>query len=316
MLLRQEDIPTRMPSDPGSDARDNDTSREDRPSDLYAPAEYVPDRTVRQPTTDENRGGTRGELEDLNNALKELRQLQADRYDAVVDVLHHTFLDVVPEDDDLYSKSPYPIRPMAKAWVYRLVAPSDGYSVVSWEQLEERLAEPGFAEKLKFNPENTPSERTLREHWWDRVRSAFRDHVRYMAAKLAVKCEEFGVETAEGIRENLVADFRDDGDCESDPIGEMEQKIKDDAYNIQANIIRDICSYDRDDSDELGDDLITDAAAHMCRRNEYAEQGIQQMGKDYGLIEENEDGSEEWNVFTQQTFRRTVRNVERTKVDG
>lgn len=44
----------------------------------------------------------------------------------------------------------------------------------------------------------------------------------------------------------------------------------------------------------------------MCRRNEYAEQGIQRMGKGYGLIEENEDGSEEWNVFTQQTFRRTV----------
>lgn len=100
------------------------------------------------------------------------------------------------------------------------------------------------------------------------------------------------------------------------PIGEMEQEIKEDAYSIQADIIRDVCSYDRDDSSEWESHLFTDAAAHMCRRNEYAEQGIERMGKDYGLIEEHEDGSEEWNDFTQQTFRRTVRNVERTKIEG
>lgn len=66
-----------------------------------------------------------------------------------------------------------------------------------------------------------------------------------MAAKLAVKCEDYDVKTAEDIRENLVADFRDNGDRESDPIGGMEQKIKQDSYNIQAHIIQDICSYDR-----------------------------------------------------------------------
>lgn len=307
-----------MHSDPGSDARGvgSDTSRDEPPSDRYAPAEYVPDRTVRQPITDDDWGGTHENLEELESAIEEVRQLQADRYDAVGDVLHHTFLDVVPGEDDLYSKSPYPIRAMANTWVYRLVAPSDGYSVVSWEQLEGRLTDPDFAERLKFDPENTPAERTLRKHWWDRVRPAFRDHVRYMAAKLAVKCEEYDVTTAENIRKNLIEDFRQDGDGECDPIGEMEQEIKDDAYTIQADIIRDVCSYDRDDSSEWESHLFTDAAAYMCRRNEYAEQGIERMGKDYGLIEEHEDGSEEWNVFTQQTFRRTVRNVERTKIDG
>ena len=76
-----------MHSDAGSNGcdGDNDTSREDSPSNLYAPAKYVPDRTVRQPMTDDNRGGTRGELEDLNDAMEELRQLQADRYDTVED---------------------------------------------------------------------------------------------------------------------------------------------------------------------------------------------------------------------------------------
>lgn len=79
-----------------------------------------------------------------------------------------------------------------------------------------------------------------------------------------MKCEEYDVETAENVRENLVQDFQLDDDGESDPIGELEQEIKDDAYTIQADIIRDVCSYDQDNSDEWDDRLITDAAAHMC----------------------------------------------------
>ena len=96
-----------MHSDPGSDARGggSDTNRDEPPSDRYAPAEYVPDRTVRQPITDDDWGGTHEDLEELESAIEEVRQLQAHRYDAVGDVLHHTFLDVVPGEDDLYSNA-------------------------------------------------------------------------------------------------------------------------------------------------------------------------------------------------------------------
>jgi len=37
--------------------------------------------------------------------------------------------------------------------------------------------------------------------------------------------------------------------------------------------------------------------------------------EDSEVIKEREDGNQEWNVFSQQTFRRTVRNVERKKVE-
>jgi hypothetical protein len=141
-------------------------------------------------------------------------------------------------------------------------------------------------------------------------------YVRYMAAEKALKAERYGLETAENIRENLISDFeREDGEPEHDPIGELEQDIKDRAYDIQADMLRDLCSYDRDDSTKWHSDFITDTGSHMCRRNEFAEQGIERMGKEYGFIEEHEDGSQDWNVFTPQTFRRTVRNVERYKVD-
>ncbi|WP_231990785.1 transposase [Natronobacterium gregoryi] len=149
-----------------------------------------------------------------------------------------------------------------------------------------------------------------------RVRPAFRDHVRYLAAECAVKAEDYELETAADIRENPIADHQNDDGPDVDPIGEMEQEIKEDAYTIQADIIRDICSYDRDKSFEWDGDLITDSGAHMCRRNDYAEEGIERMAKDYGLIEEHDDGTEDWNVFTPQTFRRTVRDVERTKIEG
>jgi len=284
--------------------------------DLYGPPEQVPEKTVREPHDEAPDNSPEDlDLDSLDGAIEALRGELADRYDDVTDVIRPPLIDAVPEDD-LKPGSDYDFKPMVCAWIYRLIAPSDGYSVVSWEDLADRLDNnDDLATNLGFGGE-TPSERTLREQWMTRVRPGFRDHVRYMAAECAVKAEDYELETAEDIRDNLIADHTAGEEPDVDPIGEMEQETKEDAYSIQADIIRDVCSYDRDDSSEWESHLFTDAAAHMCRRNEYAEQGIERMGKDYGLIEEHEDGSEEWNVFTQQTFRRTVRNVERTKIDG
>jgi hypothetical protein len=285
--------------------------------DLYAPADQVSLNTVPQPIE-----GVRDiPLEDLDlNSLAGLceaaRREVADNFDNVANVINPPVIDAVSEDD-LKPNSTYNFRPVVCAWIYRLIAPSDGYSVVSWEQLADRLDTDGeLAASLGFDPDETPSEKTLREQWQTRVRPAFRRHVRYMAAECAVNAEDYEVGTAEDIRENLIADYTADEKPDVDPIGEMEQEIEEDAYTIQADILRGLCSYDRDDSFEWDGNLITDAAAHMCRRNEYAEQGIKRMGKDYGLIEEYDDGTEEWGLFAPQTFRRTVRNVERRKIEG
>lgn len=301
-------------------ADDPDTGRQTPPDDLYVEGELSHNRTVREVNThkswssDDFPDGVGTDIEKIKGLLNQLAGQINDAHDGVEELCGFPMIEFVP-DDDLKPDSYYDFDPIVAAWTYRLIGPSDGYSQVSWKQLETKLENDAFASEIGFTPGDTPSEKTLRESWWNRVRPAFREHLRYEAAKLAVHAEEVGLETAEDIRENLIADWQAD-EPEIDPIGEMEQEIKDDAYSIQADIIRDVCSYDRDDSDEWNDDLITDAAAHMCRRNEYAEQGIKRMGRDYGLVEERDDGTEEWNVFTQQTFRRTVRNVERRKIDG
>ncbi len=289
-------------------------------SDLYfTPTEETPNLTVRSPDRefDPEDSDNPKRMEELNELLEEATEVVAEQFDDVADVLTSPLVDAMP-DDDLKPNSKYDLKPMVAAWMYRLVVPSEGYSLVSWEQLANRLDDdPDLAETLGFDPDQTPSERTLRTQWWTRVRQSYRVYVRYMAAEKALKAERYGLETAENIRENLIADFeREDGEPEHDPIGELEQDIKDRAYDIQADMLRDLCTYDRDDSTEWDSDLITDTGSHMCRRNEFAEQGIERMGKEYGLIEEHEDGSQDWNVFTPQTFRRTVRNVERYKVDG
>jgi len=300
----EEDIVDKIESDANSD-------------DLYASAGQVPAKTVRQPADTDSDTPTKDlDLDSFDGALEALRRDLAHRYDDVSDIINPPLIDAVP-DDDLKSNSTYDFKPVVCAWIYRLIAPSDGYSVVSWKDLADRLgSDPTLATSFGFDPEETPTERTLREQWMTRVRPAFRDHVRYLAAECAVKAEDYELETAADIRENLIADHQNDDEPDVDPIGEMEQEIKEDAYTIQADIIRDICSYDRDKSFEWDGDLITDSAAHMCRRNDYAEEGIERMAKDYGLIEEHDDGTEDWNVFTPQTFRRTVRNVERTKIEG
>ncbi len=301
-----------MQREPGSEGRDgeSDTSRgipileNDELSKRYIPeGQETPERIVRKPTIGQD-GYELDRYDDLIESLEEARQIQAEKYDRVDQVLNNKFLDVV-SDDDLYDNAEYELPTMVAAWVYRLIAPSDGYSVVSWTQLEERLEDEEIASNLGFDPDKTPSERTLRKHWWDRVLPTFRGHVRYLAAEVAVSCVEYEVETADEIRQNLIEDFqREDGKPDHDPIGELEKEIKDDAYTFQADLIRDLCRYGRDDSAEFEDNLFTDATAHMCRLNEYAEQGIERLAEEYGLDD----------VFTQQTYRRTVRNVERKKL--
>lgn len=309
MTVREEhedEIIDKIESDSASDS-----------GNLYAPADQISPKTVRQPI--DGARDTPFEELDLNSCAglsEAARREHADNYDNVADVIRVAFIDAVPEAD-LKPNSTYDFKPVVCAWIYRLIAPSDGYSLVSWEQLADRLdTDAELAASLGCDPDETPSEKTLREQWQTRVRPASRRHVRYMAAECAVSAEDYEVETTEDIRENLIADYTTDEKPDVDPIDEMEQEIEEDAYTIQADILRDVCSYDRDDSFEWDGDLITDAAAHMCRRNEYAEQGIERMGKDYGLIEAQDNGTEERNIFMPQTFRRTVRNVERKKIDG
>jgi len=254
-----------MDKGPDQDTRDDpdglvEAIAENDSDDLYAPPEQVPEKTVRKPHDEAPDNSPEDlDLDSLDGAIEALRGELADRYDDVTDVIRPPLIDAVPEDD-LKPGSDYDFTPMVCAWIYRLIAPSDGYSVVSWEQLAERLDNnDGLATSLGFDGE-TPSEKTLRTQWQTRVRPGFRDHVRYMAAECAVKAEDYELETAEDIRDNLIADHTED-EPDVDPIGEMEQGIKEDAYTIQADIIRDVCSYDRDDSFEWGGDLMAVRAA-------------------------------------------------------
>ncbi|MDQ2050758.1 transposase [Natronolimnohabitans sp. A-GB9] len=290
------------PDETGSPS-DNEAREQDG---LYVDIDgWTPDRTVPKPRSERSYSDSDFDLSSLDEKLEKVDKLLAQRYDGVEDLLTPVLIDWVGKDNQK-PNSHYDFGPMISAWAYRLIAPSEGYSLVSWEQLEGRLdSNPRLAEKLGFDPDDTPSEKTLRTQWWSRVRPGFRRHLRYEAARKAVRAEDIGLETAENIRENLIEDFlRDDDTDDLDPIGELEQEIKDDAYTFQANLIRDLCEYDRDDSTEYDADLITDATAHMCRLNEYAEQGIDRLVEEYGLDD----------VFTQQTYRRAVRNVERKKL--
>lgn len=278
---------------------------------LYAPESLVSNPILRKPL-DEYDDDTLEQygVKELNELLKQTKDERKHLFERVEDLIERHLIDVTAKDD-LKQHSTYDLRPMCCAWVYRLVAASDGYSVVSWTELADRLEDDEIAESLGFGDER-PSAKTLRTQWNTRVRPAFHEHIRYTAAEIAVKAVDYEVETADNIRENLMQEHWDDDKPDLDPIGEIEQEIKDKAYSFQADMIQDLCSYDRDDSVEYDADLFTDAAAHMCRLNEYAEQGIERMGKEYGLIDD--DGRSD--VFTQQTFRRTIRNVERVKVGG
>jgi len=88
------------------------------------------------------------------------------------------------------------------------------------------------------------------------------------------------------------------------PTSTRGRRTKEEAYDFQADLIRDVVDYDRDGSVKYDAELFTDATAHMCRLNEFAEQGMERLEKTCDLDD----------VPTPQTFRRAVRNVERYKM--
>ena len=101
--------------------------------------------------------------------VETVRSLLADRYDDVSDIIRPPLIGAVP-GDDLKPGSAYDFTPMVCAWIYRLIAPSDGYSVVSWEDLADRLDKNDeLAANLGFDGD-TSSEKTLRAQWQTRIR--------------------------------------------------------------------------------------------------------------------------------------------------
>jgi len=168
---------------------DGDSGSGDAPdSDLYfTPTEETSDLTGRSPDRDFDPEDSDNpeQMEELDELLEEATEKVAEQFDDVSDILTSPLVDAMP-DDDLKPNSDYGLRSMVAAWMYRLVAPSEGYSLVSWEQFADRLDDdPDLAETLGFDPDQTPTERTLRTQWWTRVRQSYRVCVCYMAAEKA-----------------------------------------------------------------------------------------------------------------------------------
>jgi len=105
---------------------------------LYAPAEQVEDKTVRKTLDEREEDSDSIKHDELHQEIKALNEAMKHKFDTVGDVIGLTFLDVLPEDD-LKPGSKYDLREMTAAWVYRLIAPSDGYSTVSWTDLSDRI---------------------------------------------------------------------------------------------------------------------------------------------------------------------------------
>jgi hypothetical protein len=144
---------------------DGDSGSGDAPdSDLYfTPTEETPDLTVRSPDRefDPDDSGKPERTEELNELLEEAAEKVAEQYDDVADILTSPLVDAMP-DDDLKPNSGYDLRPVVAAWIYRLVAPSEGYSLVSWEQLADRLdCAPGTAAELLRRAERSVMSRVV-----------------------------------------------------------------------------------------------------------------------------------------------------------
>jgi len=208
--------------------------------------------------------------------------------------------DVTPSYDD---GSEYTAAAMARAFIYRATVGQ----WTSFDAFERHLnASPKIAWYLGFG-DGVPDADTLR-HWWggfdehtrDTIRTAARD---YYAEKISDRFREMPAARGLPMQWQSADDDTNDGpDVEA-----IEQDAKDDAYEFHADLIRDVVSYDRDLSTEYDDGLITDMGSHMARLGDTVESARDRLRDEHDLADQD--------VLVPETFRRTVRNVERHKTN-
>lgn len=185
---------------------------------------------------------------------------------------------------------------MANALVYREVC---AY-IDSYYELELHLKRySDVAESLGLDeiPDHTTFATTHRERFPNVVRERIED-------------------VAEAIREDLVrlsapaqyAVEAPDGDWPAydlPGVPEVERHAKDRAFEKVKPILHDVVDFERAENAEIPADSLVDFAGFLARRNTFPEQGAQRY-----WVEEGDDVEDH---FAPETFRRAVRNKERSK---
>lgn len=128
----------------------------------------------------------------LDETIDKVTEILADRYDSFEDYVPYHPVDWVPEDDQI--RSSFPGDAMVKAYILRKVSPE----VSGYDSLERRLhGDRQLAVEMGFEPGKIPDHTTFSTQWWERYVHDFRQHVRYEAAKAALKCQQYGLEISD-----------------------------------------------------------------------------------------------------------------------
>lgn len=204
----------------------------------------------------------------LQNTLEWARSTLANQYDSLQDYIPHYTPDAVPEDDQLDSS--FPTMAMARAYIYKLIAPDFD----DFDLLEFRLdTNPEWAERMGFDPDQTPDRTTFSTQWWERYNAAMRRHLEYEAARAAIYAQDYGFDVSEKAEE-LIAQFDRSQDDEEIPENRrLENEERDRVFNEFRDLFNDVLDYNRGQNKSIPAEDLTELATFSGRRNETVQGG-------------------------------------------
>lgn len=247
----------------------------------YSPSELAPEIEQQRETLLAEPSSDDTEFSDFDDTLQRAREQFSDRLDSLDDFVAVYTPDAVSPDDQI--KSQFPTQAMVRAYILKLLSPEIG----DYNLLEFRLdINSEWAERMGFDPDDTPDRTTFSTQWWERYRPSMRTHIKFEAARAAKEALKYGFDISEEAHDLL--DQYTPGTPEDADIPEeryIEESVRDRVFNEFRGLFNDVLSYGRGPNKQIPAEDLTEQATFTSRRNESVRGGRDVYTKEHAVAD-------------------------------
>ncbi|RLM67111.1 transposase [Halorubrum sp. Atlit-26R] len=206
-----------------------------------------------------------GKSAELIEAIEQARAESYANRDSIADQLQYEVVDVVPQDDLINSS--FNGMAMMRAYILKMISDDiSGFDSLQW-YLEQN---PEIASGFGFEDGKVPNRTTFSTQWWERYRPAFREHVRFAAARIAAKLKSHDFNLVEDIDEQIheFLPTEPEEDTEIPDEHQIEQQTRDRVFKEYRELFNEVIDYGRGTNKRIDAEKLTEQATFTSRRNE------------------------------------------------
>lgn len=211
-----------------------------------------------------------GKSAELVEAIEQSRAESYAKRDSIADQLQYEAIDVVPQDSLINSS--FNGMAMMRAYILKMISDDiGGFDSLQW-YLERN---PEIASGFGFEDGKVPNRTTFSTQWWERYRPAFREHVRFAAARIAANLKGHNFNLVEDIDEQIheFLPTEPEKDTEIPDEHRIEQETRDRVFKEYRELFNEVIDYGRGSNKRIDAEKLTEQATFTSRRNESVKGG-------------------------------------------